>query len=65
MKKKQAYNKLFRAKDLLWEVLENILYEEHRKEVNVDKLAELDKLIEYVETAADQTGAALARLEEE
>ena len=65
MKKKQAYNKLFRAKDLLWEVLENILYEEHRKEVNVDKLAELDKLIEYVETAADQPGAALARLEEE
>ncbi len=61
MKKKTAYNKLFRAKDELTETLENILYEEARKGKETDELA---KLIEYVETAADQTMAALAMLEE-
>jgi uncharacterized protein YozE (UPF0346 family) len=61
MKKKTAYNKLFRAKDELTETLENILYEEARKGKETDDLA---KLIEYVETAADQTMAALAMLEE-
>lgn len=61
MKKKTAYNKLFRAKDELTEILENILYEEARKGKETDDLA---KLIEYVETAADQTMAALTMLEE-
>lgn len=62
MKKKTAYNKLFRAKDELTETLENILYEEARKG---KETADLAKLIEYVEMAADQTMAALAMLEEE
>jgi len=62
MKKKLAYKKLFRANDELTEVLENILCEELRKGKQSDKL---DKLIEYVETAADQTQAAMMMLEEE
>ena len=62
MKKKLVYDKLFKANDELWEVLENILYEEQRKG---NKSAKLTKLIEYVETAADQTGAALSILEQE
>ena len=61
MRKKEAYKKLFRAKDELTETLENILYEEARKG---KETADLAKLIEYVETAADQTMAALAMLEE-
>ena len=62
MKKKTAYKKLFRAKDELTETLRDILYEEARKG---KETADLAKLIEYVETAADQTMAALAMLEEE
>jgi len=61
MKKKEAYTKLFRAKDELFEVLENILYEEARKGKGN---AKVDKLIEYVENAADETQAALAMIEE-
>lgn len=61
MKKKTAYQKLFRAKDELTETLENILYEEVRKG---KETAKLQKMIEYVEIAADQTGAALAMIEE-
>ena len=60
MKKKTAYKKLFRAKDELTETIE-ILNEEAR---NGKETAELAKLIEYVETAADQTMAALIMLEE-
>ena len=61
MKTKQAYNKLFRANDELTEVLENILSEELRKGKHS---AKLDKLIEYVELAADYTQAAMSMLEE-
>ena len=59
MKKKQAYTKIYKAHDLLWEVLENILYPEARKKDNDD----LDKLIELLETAVDNTGEARSMLE--
>ena len=60
MKKKQAYTKIYKAHDLLLEVLENILYPEARKKDNDD----LDKLIELLETAVDNTGEARSMLEE-
>ena len=62
MRNKEAYQKLFRAKDELFEVLENILSEELRKGKGSDKL---NRLIEYVETAADHTQAALAMIADE
>ena len=61
MKTKTAYNKLFRANDELTETIENIIREEWRKGNQSDKL---DKLYEYIETAADQTRAAMWLLEE-
>lgn len=62
MKKKTAYNKLFKANDELTEVIENIINEEIRKGNNS---AWLEKLTDYIETAADQTQAAMAMLESE
>ena len=61
MKKKEAYKKIFQANDLIWEVLENILYEEVRKGKNTE---EVIKLIELLEDAVDKTGAARNMLEE-
>lgn len=62
MKKKTAYNKLSKANDELTEVIENIINEEIRKGNNS---AWLEKLTDYIETAADQTKAAMAMLESE
>jgi hypothetical protein len=59
MRKKTAYNKLFKANDELTEVIENIINEEIRKGNNS---AWLEKLTDYIETAADQTQAAMAML---
>lgn len=62
MKRKTAYKKLFKAHDELTEVIENIINEEIRKG---NKSAWIEKLSDYIETAADQTSAAMQMLEGE
>lgn len=61
MTRKTAYNKLFRANDELTEVLE-ALYEALRQG---NESARQMELIDYIETAADQTHAAMEMLEGE
>jgi hypothetical protein len=60
MKKKQSYNKLFRAHDELTEVLESLYEAIHNKNAT----ARQEKLMDYLETAVDQTRAAMWILEE-
>ena len=59
MTKKQAYKKLFRAKDLLYEVLEQLILENLG-----DKSGENEEFIRYVNEAAENAKAAADMIEE-
>ena len=59
MAKKQAYKKLFRAKDLLYEVLEQLILENL-----TDKSGENEEFIRYVNEAAENAKAAVDMIEE-